>query len=171
MIRTTRATQVLTLLLVALSMGLEFAHTLELGPKLTYSPPLYLRLNTSLYAWFGPPLGAAILLGAIVATGVLAWLVRPRSMRLLTGVALALQLAASANYFAFVEPVNGRFRALSPGQVPGDFTALRVQWEYGHALGFVLFVAAFLLLVISLGHQTGRLRAGELSERLPGRVR
>jgi hypothetical protein len=40
MTRMTRATQVLSLLLVALTMRLEFAHTLELGPKLNYSPEL-----------------------------------------------------------------------------------------------------------------------------------
>lgn len=151
MTRMTRATLVLSLLLVALTMGLEFAHTLELGPKLHYPPELYLRLNTSLYAWFGPPLGAAINTGAIVVTGVLVWLVRrQRAARLLTSASLVLQLAAFANYFARVEPVNGRFRALAPGQVPPDFGALRTQWEYGHAVGFALFVVAFLLVVISL---------------------
>jgi hypothetical protein len=149
----TRATQVLSLLLVALTMGLEFAHTLELGPKLHYPPELYLRLNTSLYAWFGiaPPVGGAIWLGAMVATGVLIWLRRQRYARLFTGASLVLQLAAFANYFARVEPVNGRFRALAPGQVPGDFTVLRAQWEYGHAVGFALFAVAFLLLAIATG--------------------
>lgn len=147
----TRVTQVLALLLVALTMGLEFAHTLELGPKLNYPPELYLRLNTTLYVWFGPPLGAAINTGAIVVTGALVWLMRrQRPPLLLTSTAFALQVAQLANYFARVEPVNGRFRALAPRQVPGDFAALRAQWEYGHALGFVLFAVAFVLLVISL---------------------
>ena len=149
MTRMTRATQVLSLLLVALTMGLEFAHTLELGPKLNYPPELYLRLNTSLYAWFGPPPGAAIWLGAILATGVATWLLRRRRGWLLTGTALALQVVALAHYFARVEPVNVRFRALPAGQVPSDFTALRTQWEYGHAVGFALFTVAFLLLLIA----------------------
>ena len=151
MTRMTRATQVLSLLLVALTMGLEFAHTLELGPKLNYPPELYLRLNTSLYAWFGiaPPVGGAIWLGAILATGVATWLMRRRPGWLLSGASLTLQVAALANYFARVEPVNGRFRALAPGQVPVDFTALRTQWEYGHAVGFALFTVAFLLLLIA----------------------
>jgi hypothetical protein len=69
---------------------------------------------------------------------------------LVTGSALALQVAALANYFARVEPVNVRFRALSPGQVPSDFSALRAQWEYGHALDFGLVAAAFVLLVSAL---------------------
>lgn len=152
MTRMTRATQVLSLLLVALTMGLEFAHTLELGPKLNYPPELYLRLNTSLYAWFGiaPPVGGAIWLGAMVSTGMLLMLLRQRPVRLFTGASLVLQLAAFANYFARVEPVNVRFRALTPGQVPPDFAALRTQWEYGHAVGFALFTVAFLLLLIAL---------------------
>jgi len=151
MTRTTRATYALSLLLVALTMGPLFAHVLELGPKMQYPPELYLRLNTSLYAWYGPPLGAAIQIGALVATGTLAWLVRrQRSGRLFTTAAFVLQAAALGNYFARVETVNVRFRALPPGQVPSDFQALRAQWEYGHALGFGLFAAAFLLLVGAL---------------------
>ncbi|MGH3783780.1 MAG: hypothetical protein ACRDRO_24950 [Pseudonocardiaceae bacterium] len=86
----------------------------------------------------------------MITTGMLTWLSRPRSVRLFSGAALVAQLVAFANYFARVEPVNGRFRALAPGQVPRDFTALRAQWEYGHALGFGLFAVAFLLLAISL---------------------
>ncbi len=38
MTRTTRAIQILTVLLVALTMGLEFAHVLELGPRFGYPP-------------------------------------------------------------------------------------------------------------------------------------
>ena len=143
--------QLASLVLVGLTMGLLFAHVLELGPKMGYPPELYLRLNNSLYAWFGPPLGAGIQIGALVATGAMAWMVRrQRSAVLLTGAALALQLVALANYFARVEPVNVRFRALSPGQVPSDFMALRAQWEYGHALDFGLFAAAFVLVASAL---------------------
>lgn len=89
-----------TLLLVALTMGIEFGHVLELGPKLSYPPELYLRLNTSLYAWFGPPVGAVIYFGSILATA--------------------------------------------------DFATLRNQWEFAHALGFVLFTATFVLLLVSI---------------------
>lgn len=148
---TTRVSYAVSLLLVALTMGMLYAHVLEIGPKLHYPPELYLRLNNSLYAWFGPPLGAAIQTGALVATAVVAWLVRRQyRVRLLTTAAFVLQAAALGNYFARVEPVNVRFRALSSSQVPGDFLALRAQWEYGHALDFALFTAAFMLLVSAL---------------------
>jgi hypothetical protein len=171
MTRTTRAIQVLTLLLVALTMGLLFAHTLELGPKLGYPPELYLRLNTSLYAWFGPPLGAAIWTGAIIATGVLTALLRRAPGRLLTGTAFALQLVAFVNYFTRVEPVNDRFRALVPGQVPEDFGALRAQWEYGHAMGFALFAVSFVLLVIALVRRAAQPCAGEPAPKMLGSAR
>lgn len=151
MTKTTRITYAVSLLLVALTMGSLYAHVLEIVPKLHYPAELYLRLNNSLYAWYGPALGAAIQTGALAATGILAWLVRrQRCVRLFPTAACALQAAALGNYFARVEPVNVRFRALPPGRVPSDFVALRAQWDLGHALDFGLFVAAFLLLVGAL---------------------
>jgi hypothetical protein len=164
MTKTTRATYAVSLLLVALTMGSLYAHVLEIGPKLHYPPELYLRLNNSLYAWYGPPLGAAIQIGALAATGILVWLVRRlRRVRLFTTAALVLQAAALGNYFARVEPVNVHFRALSPGEVPSDFLALRAQWEYGHALDFALFTVAFVLLVSAL--------MVRLSARVPAQAR
>lgn len=140
-----------TLLLVALTMGIEFGHVLELGPKLRYPPELYLRLNTSLYAWFGPPVGAVIYFGSILATGVLTWLSRRRGAALaLTATAFGLQVVAFTTFLTLIEPVNVRFRALAPGEVPADFATLRNQWELTHALGFVLFTAAFVLLLVSI---------------------
>jgi hypothetical protein len=43
-----------------------------------------------------------------------------------------------------------RFRGLAPGQMPSDFLALGARWEYGHALDFGLFAAAFILLGCAL---------------------
>lgn len=144
------------LLLCALTMGLLFAHVLELGPKFGYPPELYVRLNNSLYFWYGT-LGALLYLGSIVAAGVLAWLVRRRrAVRAWTGAAAILQAASLVTYFAVVEPVNQRLRPLPPGTVPDDFAALRAQWEFGHAIEFVLFLVAFVLLVVSVLRETDR---------------
>jgi hypothetical protein len=58
--------------------------------------------------------------------------------------------------FTVVEPVNQRLRPLPPGVVPEDFAALRAQWEFGHATEFVLFLVAFVCLVVSvLEHPAG----------------
>ncbi|MGH4006450.1 MAG: hypothetical protein ACRDSO_20375, partial [Pseudonocardiaceae bacterium] len=114
-------------------------------------------LNNSLYAWYGPPFGALLYTGSIVAAGVLTWLVRRRRAVLAwTGTAAILQAAALVTYFAVVEPVNQRFRPLPPGTVPEDFAALRAQWEFGHATEFLLFLVAFVLLVVSVLRETDR---------------
>ncbi|MGH3822796.1 MAG: hypothetical protein ACRDRA_08180, partial [Pseudonocardiaceae bacterium] len=74
MTRTTRAIQVLTVLLVGLTMGLEFAHVLELGPRFSYPPELYVALTNTLYFWFGT-VGAAVYFLSIPAAVTLTWLV------------------------------------------------------------------------------------------------
>lgn len=151
-----RVLRAVALLLAALTMGLLFAHVLELGPKFSYPAELYIQLNNSLYVWFGPPLGALLYLGSIIAAGVLTWLVRRRRAVLAwTGAAALLQVAALVTYFTVVEPVNQRLRPLPPGVVPEDFTTLRAQWEFGHATGFVLFLVAFVFLVVSVLRETG----------------
>src|SRR4051812_42957261 len=81
-----------------------------------------------------------------VATGAMAWMVRrQRSAVLLTGAALAL-----ANYFARVEPVNVRFRALSPARCPA--TSWRCAPSGSTATHWIsgCFAAAFVLVASAL---------------------
>ena len=62
-----------TLTLSALTLGLSFAHVLEMPAKLAYAPAVYVALQNSLYVSFGPPrVGAFVESGAILATGLLA---------------------------------------------------------------------------------------------------
>lgn len=138
------------LLLTALTMGLEFAHVLEWPPKAGYSGALYVRLQESLYVWFGN-IGGAIYLLAIVATVALAFLLRhDRSMRRPVAAAAGLELLALIVFLSVVYPVNFRFPVHGSGLVPADWAALRDRWELGHTVGFVLFTAAFVLLVLGL---------------------
>lgn len=65
------------LMLTALTMGLAFAHALELRPKLEYEPWLYLKLHRTLYWGFGT-IGGAVDVGALLAAIVLAFVVRGR---------------------------------------------------------------------------------------------
>jgi hypothetical protein len=86
-----RVLRAVALQLAALTMGLLFAHVLELGPKFGYPPALYIELNNSLYVWYGPPLGALLYVSSIVAAAVLTWLVRRRRAVLAwTGAAATL---------------------------------------------------------------------------------
>lgn len=156
-----RVLRAVALLLAALTMGLLFAHVLELGPKFGYPAEFYIRLNNSLYVWFGPPLGALLYVGSIAAAAVLTWLVRRRRAALAwTGAAAALQAVSLVTYFVVVEPVNQRLRPLPPGVVPEDFATLRAQWEFGHATEFVLFSVAFMFLVVSVLRETGLRETG-----------
>lgn len=136
--------------LTALTMGLEFAHVLEWPQKQHYSGPLYVRLQESLYVWFGN-LGGVLYVLTVIATVVLALLMRrdPGS-RGLVGAAAALQVVGLASFLAIVYPVNLRLPVDSGGAVPPDWTGLRNRWELGHAVGFVLFAASFVLLLIPL---------------------
>jgi hypothetical protein len=148
--RTARRWHATAMMLVALTMGLGFAHALELLPKRYYSPELYVQLQNTLYVGFGT-VGLLTYVGAIAATAILAWRVR-REPRLVTPTAsaLGLQVVAIAGLLTLIVPVNARLRALPPGAVPPDFAVLRDQREYTHAAGFVLFAAAFVLLLAAL---------------------
>lgn len=141
---------VVTLVLVALVLGTSFAHVLEWPAKLQYDGPLYTRLHTTLYMYWGPPSPTGFVEpAAIVAVLVLAALLhheRP-AFTLVAVAAGALLLAFPVIFFWRVEPVNAAFRAAAlAGTVPKDWTALRTRWDTGHALRFVLHLAAFVLL-------------------------
>ncbi|MGH3622121.1 MAG: hypothetical protein ACRDQ5_10075 [Sciscionella sp.] len=139
-----------TLLLVTLTMGLEFAHLLEWQPKAEYPGALYVRLQESLYVWFGT-VGAVLYVAAILATVALA-VVRRRDRPPLVPLAALAEIVALVTFLVFIFPVNQRFPIHSAGTVPPDWTALRDRWEITHAGGFVLFAAAFLLLFSAARH-------------------
>lgn len=134
--------------LTALTMGLEFAHVLEWPVKQGYSGELWVRLQESLYSWFGT-VGAVLYVLAVVAGVVLAVRLKRRAIWWAAG----LQVAALASFLAVIYPVNRRLPLGSGDRVtvPPDWTSLRVRWELGHTIGFVLFLAAFVLL---LWHRT-----------------
>ena len=137
-----------TLLTSALTMGTEFAHVLEWGPKAGYSPTLYVRLQESLYLWFGDVGGVIYVLAVLTGVVLAALTARQPGLRILTGTAAALQVAALATFFAVVYPVNFRFPVHGSGAVPSGWAALRDRWEAGHTIGFVLFAAAFVVLLL-----------------------
>ncbi len=144
---TTRGTHFAALLLAAWIMGLELAHVLEWAPKAHYPARRYARLQESLYVWFGD-VGSVIWILAIAAAAGLAVLLRhDRSARRPAAAAAGLELVALAWFFAVVYPVNLRFPVHGPVTVPADWAVLRDRWEIGHAVGFVLFTAAFVVLV------------------------
>lgn len=143
----------ITLILVALYMGLEFSHTLELLPKMQYDASLYLTIQNTLYSYFGMPgPGAFITLGAFLSAVVLVFLVRKRrpAFQWTLAGAIFLALAFPVIYFSLIEPVNQVFEAATSQSLPANWVELRNQWEYAHATNFALALASFSMLLISI---------------------
>jgi hypothetical protein len=157
--------RLVALTLTALTLGLSFAHVLEMPAKVAYPPELYVTLQNSLYVSFGPPrVGAFVEPGAILAAAILAYLVRRRrpAFWLTVGAVICLLLAFPVVFFLFTQPANAVFQAARSASVPADFERYRVQWEYSHAARFVLHLAAFVLLARSVLHRP-RVPRSELS--------
>lgn len=140
----------MTVVLVALTLGMLYAHVLEMGPKLGYPPDLYTRLNNSLYLSFAT-VGAVVEVGALVATVILTLAARRRERGLFVPAAVssATQVLVLVLWFAVVAPVNSAFSAATPG-VPAGFEQLRTRWETGHAINAALMLVALVVLVAGL---------------------
>ena len=154
----------ITLLLVALWMGLEFSHTLELPPKVQYDGRLYVTIQNTLYQYFGAPgPGAIVTVGALVSAIALLLLVRKRRPAFywtLIGT-LCLAFAFPVVYFWQIEPVNGVFRQATSDTLPANWMQLRQQWEYGHFTNFVLTLFGFSTLLMSVLVETSSNRSGK----------
>jgi hypothetical protein len=147
-----------TLLLVALLTGLAFAHVLERPAKMLYDAALYVTLQKTLYVAWGPPnVGGILEPAAILATIVLAIGVRKRKRAFLLslGAGAALLLAFPVVFFVFVAPANAAFLAATSTSIPPNWMELRSSWETGHAIRFVLQLAALSLLVLSVLFDSG----------------
>jgi hypothetical protein len=142
-----------TIVLAALSLTLESAHALELPQKMSWTAELYSTVNSTLYRYFAV-VGGSWQLGAIVAAGVLTILVRKdRAVFRWTLAGLVGLVLAFAAWLVIVAPVNGEVAQVSleaPAMLPATWLRLRPRWEYGHLAGFVLQLAGFCCLVLSL---------------------
>jgi hypothetical protein len=146
----------LSLLAVALTLGLTFAHVLEIPGKLRLSGADWLTVQHNLYVGFGT-VGAAVEIAAIALAWLAAILVRDR--RPAFAWTLAAALLATAGLVAWglvVAPVNTALAAWTPETLPADWTAWRNRWELGHALHAGLFALAFGCLAAALLAETPR---------------
>ena len=152
-----RLCEVITATLTALLLGTSFAHVLEWPAKLQYEGALYVQLQTSLYAHWGPPsVGGFLEPAAILAVFILAVLVRKHrpAFRLTLVAAGCLLLAFPVVFFWRVAPANAAFiQAATTNILPADWNVWRTQWETGHALRFALHCIAFVLISVALTGQ------------------
>jgi hypothetical protein len=146
----------ITIVLSALALTMTSAHVLELPQKLTYSAEMYAAVNTTLYRYFAI-IGGPYQIGSMVSAIVLTILVHRSVTFRWALVGTLLLIAAFVSWLILVLPVNREVAAAvaaSPQVVPSRWLQLRDRWEYGHATGFVLHLAGFCALVISIARDT-----------------
>jgi hypothetical protein len=141
----------LVLLLAALTVGMKFAHVLELAPKLQWNAELYFPVQTSLYRLFGT-VGPVIDVSAVLSAAVLAYMLRKRSAFRLVLAGVAMMLLSLLVWLIIVAPASMTLNAwLTTSSVPADWMRWRDQWQYGQTgsfafdlTGFCIFVAAMI---------------------------
>jgi hypothetical protein len=135
-----------SLLFAALVLAPALAHLLELPNKIELSRNHYLVVQQIYSGW---SLLGVVVYGALLSTLALAILVRrqPRVFALTLAAFLCL-LAAHFVFWIFTFPANQETANWTV--LADNWMALRAQWEYSHAAGAVLNLAAFVLLVLSV---------------------
>lgn len=147
------------LTIAALSLGPSFAHVLEAPPRLSvWSPELWREATVfngqfRLFAIVGGPLDV----GAILATAVLAHLLRGDRGRFRFALAGALFFAVGLIvWFVWVAPANGVLATWQPGPIPANFHAVRNRWETGHLAVATLKLIGFVATALAVASSAGR---------------
>lgn len=135
------------LVLAALTLGMSFAHVLELPAKMSYGPDLWTRLSHTLYGSFAG-VGGPIEVVNVLLLVRLAYAVRGRrGVRSYAVVAAGCFLLALLVWAVVVQPVNAHVAHWSIGSVPSGWQAWRSRWEYGHTARFALMLVGYGVLV------------------------
>src|SRR5690606_19321908 len=145
----------LAFLFLALALGAGLAHLYALPNKIELPKDAYLAAQQAYRGW---ALLGVVVMGQMVLLTALAFLVRARRPAFgLTLGALLCTLAAQAVFWIYTYPAN---RATDNWtRLPEEWMTLRAEWEYSHAAGALLTLAAFVLLVLSVlldGSHSGR---------------
>jgi hypothetical protein len=162
--------QFTTVVFAALTMGMAFSHLLEMHSKMEMPGPLWLTLQHNLYSAYRA-IGGPLEVGAMLFAAVLAYLVRNdrRSFHVTLSAAILLAVAFFVVWIGFTYPVNVKTFTWSEGSLPSDWSRWRAQWEYSHAVRFILQFAAFCLLVLSVlprpanAMEAGLLRSSQIT--------
>jgi hypothetical protein len=153
-----------SLFLLGLALGASLAHLFELPNKIHLAREDYLTVQQIYRGW--ALLGIPVI-GALISTAVLAFLVRRDAVALVwTVIALAFIVATQAVFWIFTFPANQQ--TVNWTVLPADWEALRARWEYSHAAGAAMNLTAYAALVISIlaGGRVGAARPLPLSHGL-----
>ncbi len=149
-----KAVRYANLFLVALTMGLVFAHVMEMPGKLRLDGATWLAVQHNLYIAFGV-VGAAIEIAAILTAWALCVMVRADRRAFAWTLFGAVAVSAGlADWFILVSPANAVLNGWTAASLPADWTAIRNQWETGHAIHFALFALGFAALLAAVIRET-----------------
>lgn len=136
----------LALMLTAIAMGLALAHLFELPNKIDIGATDYLIVQRSYDNWS--------VIGLVVPLAFVAVLALTLALRgtgapfVLALIAFAVLVGELSVFWGFIFPVN---RSTENWTIlPGNWEALRAQWEYAHAVRAVLYVLALGALLMSV---------------------
>jgi hypothetical protein len=147
-----RALQILSLLVVALSLVPTGAHLFALPNKIGLPPAEYLVTQAAYRGW---ALFGIVTIPALLLVGLHTFALRDRlGVFMLSLVALVTLVLSNALFWAYTQPAN-RATAFWT-RVPSDFERLRAQWEYSHAAAAVLTFVAFVSLLFAIVNETPR---------------
>lgn len=140
-----------TVILTALLMGTSFAHTLEMPPKMTVDGVLWMTFQHTLYPYFAYA-GAPVELGSIIGAAGLSFLLRGKHPGFYHALVATICLATAffVVWLIFTNAVNAETAKWTADSIPADWAKWRRQWEYSHAIRFVLHLTGFALLLLPL---------------------
>jgi hypothetical protein len=157
-----RALTIMSLVLVAITMGLALAHALEMPGKLRLDEAAYKTVQAIYYPGF--TLGGLVgELGSMTAVAVLLYLTPYGSSRFWwTAAAFLLLLAVHGTYWLMTHPVNkfwikdvamsapgSTFFSTFAGGRGGDWTELRNTWEISHVIRAGLAMLSLISIAVA----------------------
>ena len=149
-----RALRFIVLILSALTVGMKFAHVLELIPKLQLDPEIYIVIQTHLYQLFGT-LGPIIDVGTLIVAVILAVRLYRQPAFRLTALAVGAMIVSLLVWLILVQPANAPINQWQASSIiPTDWTHWRDQWQYGQLISFSFDLLGFCLILWSVVRET-----------------
>ena len=135
-----------SLFFVALAFAPATAHLLELANKIGLPREEYLVVQQIYRGW---ALLGIVVFGALFSTLGLAVLTRHRRREFVPAlVAFLCVVATQVVFWTFTFPANKATEMWT--MLPGNWEALRVQWEYSHAASAFINLAALIAVTLAV---------------------
>jgi hypothetical protein len=138
--------QFLALLFTALGLAPSMAHLLEMPNKIKLPAEQYLTVQQIYRGW-----GLLGIVEILALLSTLALAIRMRKQARAFALSFFAFLCVASNlivFFSFVYPID--FETNHWAELPDQWQALRMQWEYAHAVDAGLYLIALVALILSV---------------------